>query len=128
MKLGLDLLLVGLDLYAKRLIQTRMAYQQSELVNVLGLETVFIRGPDNNPISSQYVLYANGFGQGYWSNAVLPENLSTVSTALGSTNIYITQLSTGQAAVNQLFRRQMCCNPPYRPVTNIRFRQRMQPF
>jgi len=78
-----------------------MAYQQSELVNVLGLETVFIRGPDNYPISSQYVLYANGFGQGYWSNAVLPENLSTLSTALGSTNIYIAQLSTGQAAINQ---------------------------
>jgi len=78
-----------------------MAYQQSELVNVLGLETVFIRGPDNYPISSQYVLYANGFGQGYWSNAVLPENLSSLSTSLGSTNIYIQQLSSGQAAVNQ---------------------------
>lgn len=78
-----------------------MAYQQSELVNVLGLETVFIRGPDNYPISSQYVLYANGFGQGYWSNSVLPENLSTLSTSLGSTNLYIQQLSSSQGSINQ---------------------------
>ena len=77
-----------------------MAQQQSELINTVLLQNVYIRDADNNPISSQYVLYANGFGQGYWSNAVLPENLSTLSTALGSTNIYIQQLSSGQAAVN----------------------------
>ena len=80
-----------------------MAYQQSEITNTLLLENLFIRTSDNRPISSQYVLYANGFGQGYWSNAPLPQDLSTLSSAIASTNIKLNQFSTGQSTINAGF-------------------------
>lgn len=80
-----------------------MAHQQSEITNTLLFESIFIRSPDNRPISSQYVLYANGFGQGYWSNAPLPQDLSTLSSAIASTNIKLNQFSTGQSTINAEF-------------------------
>jgi hypothetical protein len=80
-----------------------MANQQSEITNTLLLESLFIRTPDNRPISSQYVLYANGFGQGYWSNAPLPQDISTLSSAIASTNIRLGQFSTGQSTINAGF-------------------------
>ena len=80
-----------------------MAHQQSEITNYLLLENLFIRTSDNRPISSQYVLYANGFGQGYWSNAPLPQDLSTLSSAIASTNIKLGQFSTGQSTINAGF-------------------------
>ena len=80
-----------------------MAQQQSEITNTLLLENLFIRTSDNRPISSQYVLYANGFGQGYWSNAPLPQDLSTLSSAIASTNIRLGQFSTGQSTINAGF-------------------------
>jgi len=69
-----------------------MSYNQI-LDNVL-LRSIYFTTPANNVISSQYTLYGNGYGQAYFSNAVLPQNLSTLSTAIGATDSNVAVLST----------------------------------
>lgn len=69
-----------------------MAYNQI-LDNVL-LRSIYFTTPANNVISSMYTLYGNGYGAAYFSNAVLPEDLSTLSTGLGRTNSNVAALST----------------------------------
>jgi hypothetical protein len=52
------------------------------------------------PISSQYILYANGQGQSYWAPGVSTDNLSTLST---SAAIQYANLSSGVSSLSGLF-------------------------
>lgn len=60
-----------------------MAFQTTQQLDSMLLRSLSFRTPLNYAISSQYIMYANGQGQTYWSNAVLPSDLSTLSTAIG---------------------------------------------
>ena len=73
-----------------------MAFQATQQYDNLLLRTLGFRTTGNAAISSQYALFATGTGQTYWSNAVLPSDLSTVSTAYG---ISVSTLSTSLNAV-----------------------------
>ena len=73
-----------------------MAFQTTQQLDNVLLRNLTFRTTGNMAISSQYALFANGAGQTYWSNAVLPVDLSTVSTAYG---ISVSTLSTSIDAV-----------------------------
>jgi hypothetical protein len=80
-----------------------MSYQYNQVLDSVLLRTVYLTTPANAPISSQYTLYANGFGQAYLSNAVLPQDVSTLSTSLGYTDSNVANLSTQISTVNYNF-------------------------
>jgi len=67
-------------------------------LNALLLQQLNFRTAGNYPISSLYTLYANGQGQTYWSNSLIPPTLSILSTSIGnalqSTNNKVNILST----------------------------------
>lgn len=75
-----------------------MAFTTTQSADSVLLRGITFRTPANAPISSQYILYANGQGQTYWSNAVLPSAISSISSYVGTTsNVFradITALST----------------------------------
>lgn len=73
-----------------------MAFQTTQGYDNVLLRNLTFRTTGNAAISSQYALFANGVGQTYWSNAVLPVDLSTVSTSYG---IPVSTLSTSIDAV-----------------------------
>lgn len=85
------------------LSNTRMSYQYNQVLDSVLLRTVYLTTPANAPISSQYTLYANGFGQAYLSNAVLPQDVSTLSTSLGHTDSNVATLSTQMSTLNYNF-------------------------
>ena len=76
----------------------RMAYPTGANLNALLLQQLNFRTAGNYPISSLYTLYANGQGQTYWSNSLIPPTLSILSTSIGnalqSTNNKVNILST----------------------------------
>jgi hypothetical protein len=74
-----------------------MSYNQV-LDNVL-LRSMYFTTPANNTISSAYTLYGNGYGAAYFSNAVLPKDVSTLSTALGATDSNVASLSTQMSSL-----------------------------
>jgi len=56
------------------------------------MRNISVRGNNNAAISSTYVLYANGGGLTYWSNTVLPENISSLSTSITLSYISLSTL------------------------------------
>lgn len=60
-----------------------MAFTTTQAIDSVLLRGLNFRTPANSAISSQYILYANGAGQTYWSNSIAPNNLSTLSTTIG---------------------------------------------
>ena len=60
-----------------------MAFTTTQTLDSLLLRGLNFRTPANTAISSQYTLYANGQGKTYWSNAINPTDLSTLSTSMG---------------------------------------------
>jgi len=75
-----------------------MAFNTGASLDSILLRGLNFRYPNNAPVSSFYSLYANGAGQTYWSNAILGDNLSTVSTSLGiqysSFSYFISSINT----------------------------------
>jgi hypothetical protein len=61
-----------------------MAFTTTQTTDSMLLRQLHFRTPANAPISSLYSLYATGNGQTYWSNAVLPANLSSFSSIQGN--------------------------------------------
>jgi hypothetical protein len=80
-----------------------MSYPYNQVLDSVLLRTIYLTTPANAPISSQYTLYANGFGQAYLSNSVLPQDLSTLSTSLGATNSSVTLLFNEVSTLNYNF-------------------------
>ena len=80
-----------------------MAFTTTQSADSVLLRGITFRTPANAPISSQYILYANGQGQTYWSNAVLPTTISSLSSYIGVTsNVFradITALSTSISTI-----------------------------
>jgi hypothetical protein len=66
-----------------------MAFATSQNIDQLLTRGLSFRLPNNAPISSLYTLYANGAGQTYWSNSINPNDLSTLSTAIGNTDAVV---------------------------------------
>jgi hypothetical protein len=80
-----------------------MSYSYNQVLDSVLLRTVYLTTPANAAISSQYTLYANGFGQAYLSNSVLPQDVSTLSTSLGFTDSNVADLSTQVSTLNYNF-------------------------
>ncbi len=59
-----------------------MAFPTTQSIDAVLLNNLLFRNTVNTPISSYYTLYANGKGQTYWSNAVQPNDISTLSSAI----------------------------------------------
>jgi hypothetical protein len=80
-----------------------MAFTTTQSADSVLLRGITFRTTANAPISSQYILYANGNGQTYWSNAVLPSAISSISSYVGVTsNVFradITALSTSVSTI-----------------------------
>lgn len=83
-----------------------MAFTTTQTLDNVLLRGLTFRTPANAAISSQYTLYANGIGQTYWSNAVNPTHISSLSTAIGvgfqtiSTNIGVGAQTISTTVVN----------------------------
>lgn len=69
-----------------------MAFQTTQSVDSFLTRGFNFRLPNNAPISSLYTLYANGAGQTYWSNSINPNDLSTLSVAIASTELNLSTL------------------------------------
>lgn len=63
-------------------VVVRMAFTTTQTIDNILLRGINFRTSGNAAISTQYILYANGQGQTYWSNSVTPQNLSTLSTSM----------------------------------------------
>jgi len=74
-----------------------MSYNQ--ILDHVLLRSVYFATPANNTISSAYTLYGNGYGAAYFSNAVLPQDISSLSIAIGNTNSNLLDLSTTVSSV-----------------------------
>jgi hypothetical protein len=61
-----------------------MAFTTTQSIDTVLLRGINFRTTGNANISTQYILYANGQGQTYWSNTITPANLSTFSTSLAN--------------------------------------------
>ena len=59
------------------------AFPTNANVTTALLQQLNVRGAGNTPISSLYTLYANGYGQTFWSNSVNPGLISSLSTSIG---------------------------------------------
>lgn len=80
-----------------------MSYSYNQVLDSVLLRTVYLTTPANAAISSQYTLYANGFGQAYLSNSVLPQDVSTLSTSLGTTDSTVAVLFDEVSTLNYNF-------------------------
>ena len=77
-----------------------MAFTTTQSIDNVLLRGISFRTSANAAISTQYILYANGQGQTYWSNAVLPAHISSLSSAIAFQNIALsTNISTLRSTV-----------------------------